>query len=336
MHRNHELNENGERLSFNFLLDGVNNQTRTSSIPAVPHRHDSPNGRVPHPTPFPQINQHSPYQPADTLQSATTGSLTNQPWSMLPKNGAPTCPLDHILLNFLQARQRENANNPSSPTYVSPAYPSVSSLLNPSNCDSVHSSPNSNRSGKPIDPLSHLMTSIISKFPAISALPEQAGVLFGMFLFMRWQIAPTADNFDRVPSWLRPTHLQLSHAHPAWMDHLFWPRMRDRVIANQQNYPFEDWFLPFTQGLSVNWPYEDVDCLIQTEEGGEPVINPVFERHIRRMENWTVGPSFAEAYPELADCVTIRQPKPRGERNQEEYSQSVVDPLHEHVGIRAS
>jgi hypothetical protein len=270
-----ELNESGERLTFNFLLDGANQ--KHTQVPNV----TSNNILAP---------QNRNAYPANSFPDSTPPA-----WSMLPKNCAPTCPLDNILLNFLQARQRDTNNGT---TILTPAYPSVSSLLNPT----------SNRDPN-VDPISQLMTDIISKFPNISALPEQVATLFCMFLFMRWQVYPTPENYERLPDWLTPRPSQLFTAHPAWVDHLPFPRMRDRVINNYQDFPFENWFLPFTSGLSVNWPYEPVDCLISTGDGGITTINPVFERHARRLDNWTLGPQFQEAFPELVDTANFKEIK---------------------------
>lgn len=88
-------------------------------------------------------------------------------------------------------------------------------------------------------------------------------------------------------------------------------------------FPFENFFIPWTSTLRVNWPYEDADVLLRSPVGGrergegqqgedgngegevegegeeELVINPVFERHLRRLENWTVGDAFYEAFPGL-------------------------------------
>lgn len=296
LHRNLELNESGERLSFNFLLDGINGQQqqpKMAQVSPVSGSLASPAGR-----------------PSFSLSQDSTQPV----YTMLPKNCAPTCPLDAVLLNFLQDRKREAALSNNSPNTVPPAYPSVSSLLNPASTTTI-------------DPLSQLMTDIISKFPNISGLPEQVAVLFTMFLFMRWQIYPTAENYERLPDWMTPRPSQLFSEHPAWLDHLPFPRMRDKVIANYQDYPFSNWFIPYTAEMSVNWPYEPVDCLLSTDtsngagetgsNGGESsgigsagsvvtTINPVFERHIRRIENWSVGPQFAEAFPALADTGTIR------------------------------
>lgn len=216
-------------------------------------------------------------------------------WAMLPKNCEPTCPLDKILLNFLTHRKQEHSR--------SSTYPSISKLLNPTTT-SNNSSPAQCSRG---EPLSNLMTDIISKFPNISDLPERLATIFCMFIFMRWQIYPTPENYHRLPEWLTPRPSQMFTPHPAWMDNVPWPRMRDRIIHDSENYKFDNWFVPFTTGLSVNWPYEEHDCLIVTEGGGEPLLNPVFERHILRLENWSVGPQFVRAFPKLADTVLVRE-----------------------------
>lgn len=127
-----------------------------------------------------------------------------------------------------------------------------------------------------------------------------------MFINMRWHINPSKENFERLVEWMRPTPAQIYTPHPAWIDHIPWPRMRDKLVANYTDYSFEHWFIPFTTDMSVNWPYEDSDCLISTSEKEETVINPAFERHLRRLENWSVGPSFAEAFPALVDTTRIK------------------------------
>ncbi|EXJ85542.1 hypothetical protein A1O1_05906 [Capronia coronata CBS 617.96] len=286
LQRGLELNDSGERLSFNFLLDSLGQRT-------------GPNA-----TSQPQTNSPARQSVYPSLPDPQA------PWTILPKNVAPTCPLDGLLVNFLQSRRREatadqdsSHNNPMlNPT----SYPSVSSLLNPSG-------------DHQLDPLSQLMTDIISKFPNISDLPEQAAVLFIMFLNMRWQINPTQENYERLPEWMRPTPMQLFTPHPAWIDHIPWPRMRDKLCANYHDYPFENWFIPFTSELSVNWPYDAVDCLLSTSDRDreESVINPVFERHVRRLENWSVGPSFAEVYPDLVDTTRIKHKDVSASQGQE-------------------
>ncbi|KAJ5284287.1 hypothetical protein N7497_000431 [Penicillium chrysogenum] len=275
-----------ERLGFNFLL--ADSQT----VPKLDRLRCSSSENLR----CQQLNSSSSIYP----HPLTTTSEPGPPAFAAPiRNLTATCPLDNILLEFLYSRQREAAQGIPRQKLAGPPYPSVSSLLNPER--SVYS-----------HPVSKVFTDILRTFPGISSLPEQVAVLYVMFLLMRWQIYPTQENYQRLPEWLTPRPTQLLHPHPAWMDYAPWPGMRDRIVTNYQDYPFENWFIPYTRDLSVNWPYEDTDCLLSASDSDELVINPVFERHMRNLSNWSLGPCFAECYPSLADTVRI---KPKTQRN---------------------
>lgn len=269
-----------ERLGFNFLLDPSQNVPKLDQL----RRSSSENLRCP------QSNSPSPI----FLQPLNYPADQGSPAFAAPiRNTGPTCTLDSILLDFLHNRQREAAQGIPRQKLAGPPYPSVSSLLNPEK--SVYS-----------HPVSKVFTDILRTFPDISSLPEQVAVLYSMFLLMRWQIYPTQENYERLPEWFTPRPTQLLTAHPAWMDYVPWPRMRDRLATSHQEYPFDNWFIPFTRGLSVNWPYEATDCLLSAGNSDELLINPVFERHLRNLSNWSLGPMFAEAYPSLVDTTQIR------------------------------
>jgi hypothetical protein len=268
-----------ERLGFNFLLDP------SHSVPKIElRRSNSENFRSS------QQNSPSPVYPSALN---TTGGRGPPTFAAPIQNIAATCPLDTILLDFLHGRQREAAQGIPRQKLAGPPYPSVSSLLNPAK--SVYS-----------HPVSKVFTDILRTFPDISSLPEQVAVLYTMFLLMRWQIYPTQENYERLPEWFTPRPIQLLQPHPVWMDYVPWPAMRDRIITSYQNYPFENWFIPFTRDISVNWPYEATDCLLSAGDMDELVINPVFERHMRNLSNWSLGPCFAESYPALADTARIK------------------------------
>ena len=281
LQRGLELNQSGERLGFNFLLDGTQQVNKLKHPQQSGSQHDSPSSHEM----YPQITG-SQY-PDQQIPS----------WAAPCRNISPTCPLDTILLDFLHARQREGADGVPGNRLVGPSYPSVSSLLNP-------------EKGRYSHPLSQVFTDILSKFPDISGLPEQVAVLYIMFLVMRWSIYPTQDNYERLPEWMTPRPSQLFTPHPAWIDYLPWPKMRDKLVSCYQDYPFENWFIPYTTTLSLNWQYEPTDCLLSSPESDELMINPVFERHLMRLENWSLGPAFAKAHPSIAMTARIR----RGER----------------------
>ncbi|PGH14590.1 hypothetical protein AJ79_02925 [Helicocarpus griseus UAMH5409] len=267
----------GERLRFECILDSppgipkISELRRNSSSPSlnVPMRY-----RHAHPS------QNNLFDPCMA------------PHMVPVRNVERTCIIDGILLDFLHTRQREAADGTATHVLVGPPYPSVSSLLNPAKSAYSH-------------PLSKVFTDILGTFPGINKLPEQVAVLYVMFLLMRWQIYPTQQNYDRLPEWLTPRTSQIMIPHPAWMDYLPWPRMRDRMVSSYQDYQFENWFIPYTTTLSINWPYEPSDTLLTASDSEELIINPVFERHLRNLNNWSLGPDFARAYPQLVDTTRI-------------------------------
>jgi hypothetical protein len=292
----HGLAMGPERLGLDFLLDG--NQ-RVSKIPnymsGVPISPDYHHPQMRHENGLSMHDQRSPRgniaPQMDYLMNATSHELAAHAAPI--RNSPPTCPLDNILLDFLHERQQQAADGVATPKLVGPAYPSVSSLLNPA----VES-----------HPLSKVFTDILGTFPDLSTLPEKVAVLYIMFLIMRWQISPTQENYDRLPDWVTPRPSQLFTPHPAWIDHLPWPRMRDKLVRdyNPDEYLFDNFFIPFTTTLSLNWLYEPTDTLLTSVETEELMINPVFERHLRRLENWSLGPAFAHTFPGLADTYRLK------------------------------
>ncbi|PHH89268.1 hypothetical protein CDD83_6366 [Cordyceps sp. RAO-2017] len=215
------------------------------------------------------------------------------------KNCRATCPLDALLLDFLAERRQRAAEGLPGHEVVGPPYPSVSSLLCPGNSAYSH-------------PLSKVFTDILATFPDISALPERVAVLYVMFLFARWQVSPTRDSFDRLPAWMRPCAAQVELPHPAWIDHVPFPRMRDRLVRDYDpgRYLFANFFVPFTTTLRLGWPYGGADTLLLVADSDELVINPVFERHLRNLDNWSLGQPFVRAFPALADTCNVAPPDP--------------------------
>ncbi|RYP40140.1 hypothetical protein DL767_001855 [Monosporascus sp. MG133] len=241
------------------------------------------------------------------LSSEHTTRSPDSPWEYwnIPiKNCAPTCPLDILLLAFMNERRQRAADGVPTQEVLGPRYPSVSSLLNPATSVYAH-------------PVSKVFTDIIATFPGICTLPEKVAVLYVTFVFMRWRINPSQETYDLLPAWTHPTPAQQAVPHPPWIDQLPFPEMRERLVRehydnHQHQQPgvpplFDDFFVPFTTTLSLNWPYEPTDALLQSPDGSELLINPVFERHLRRLENWTVGESFDMAFPQLRGSYNLKR-----------------------------
>ncbi|KAI1471525.1 uncharacterized protein F4812DRAFT_181860 [Daldinia caldariorum] len=302
----------GEQLKLDFLLDpshrvnrmptGINEPQGTAEYQHLHTNHGWNFGLLPrdhsavNSGPHRQQQHRIEYAPRNVFQPVETSWIGN---SAPIKNGPPTCPLDSLLLEFLQERRQRAAEGVPTRDIVGPKYPSVSSLLNPANSVFSH-------------PLSKVFTDILAAFPGISGLPERIAVLYYMFLVMRWQVSPTQENYNLLPHFALPTPAQLHIAHPAWIDHLPFPHMREKLAKeyNPTDFLFDNFFIPFTTTISLNWPYEPTDTLLQSPDGNELLINPVYERHLRRFENWTLGEAFDKAFPLLRGTYNLKRSSP--------------------------
>ncbi|KAI1269814.1 hypothetical protein F5Y18DRAFT_110933 [Xylariaceae sp. FL1019] len=313
----HQIKPPGQHLdmgSLGFLLDPSQDikrlQTGVNGAQDLPNFHHLPmkhawNGAVPpadHDGSNASVASQSSPQPSSEQQTIyDAGSAMPNPVSqaVIPKNPLnnlkPTCPLDNILLDFLLERHQRVAEGVPPAEIVGPRYPSVSSLLNPQQSVYAH-------------PLSKVFTDVLGTFPAISKLPEKVAVLYIMFLVMRWQVSPTAENWELMPPLARPVQAQIEVPHPAWMDNLPFPAMRDKIARDWSpaEFAFDEFFIPFTTTLSLNWPYEETDALLRSPIGNEIIINPVFERHLRNNDNWTLGPAFDQAFPSLRGTYNLK------------------------------
>ncbi|KAL9127941.1 MAG: hypothetical protein Q9217_003277 [Psora testacea] len=273
-----------DRLDLGYLLQsGPNGGDRSQSMGRKRTTPGSPSSVLP-------MHTLSPVPGATNI--AARGNET--PAHAVPvRNIPPTCPLDGLLLEFLADRRQQALEGVPTQELVGPPYPSFSTLINAQRKQYSH-------------PLSKIFTDMMGTFPDISTLPEQVAILYVMFLIMRWQIGPTQENYERLPDWVTPRAPQLFHPHPAWIDHLPWPRMRDKMVRIYPSVPFDEFFIPYTTTVSVNWPYDSRDVLRPTPGTDELSINPIFEAHLRDLNNWSLGPAFAKAHPPLADTARIK------------------------------
>jgi hypothetical protein len=240
-------------------------------------------------------------RPAPT-QAATTSSMAVREYKSLPKdtepeapewerllsNLAPTTRLDEIIINssrvwrtlFLRAgRQSKELSERS--------FPSISSLLN-------HSSDN-DADGVP-RPLSDELAAQVEKTP-FKFLVERIAFMYKMSHLLRWLVCQTKETYDAMPEYMRPTKLQQTVPHPAWIDAITWPSARDAFIEAMDWGQLELFQKLTGESVSVNWPYPDSGAFMESPDGQLLVLHPLFEEHIRKMGNWTCGTELGEAFP---------------------------------------
>lgn len=139
----------------------------------------------------------------------STPSENSGHWSALPRKSNATCPLDAILMDAVSERQRVMNQGHTRREVAGPTYPNFNALLNKHTSYASH-------------PISKVFTDILRTFPDLATLPEQVGVIYIMFLMMRWEVDPSKDNYERLPEWVRPIPSQLFTPHPCWIDYLPW------------------------------------------------------------------------------------------------------------------
>lgn len=263
---------NGDRLGLDFLLDS--NQ----------HSH--------HKT-------ASPHNEVSRFASPSAQSQDKPIYLQTPSVGPSTCPLDSLLGDFLFARRRKLKEGLPVDQVLGPPYPDFCALADQNQTPERYSD---------CHPLSKLLIDILSKFPDLAQPPEKVGIIYVMFLTMRWLICPCQPCFDRLPIWIRPTREQIETPHGIWIDHLPWPTQRARLCLAKTPMTavrFEEFFVPFTTTLSVNWGYDRGDVLVPSGNdsgmGQDFQLNPEFEVHLKTLSNWSVGTQFRNAYPDLVD-----------------------------------
>lgn len=85
------------------------------------------------------------------------------------------------------------------------------------------------------------------------------------------------------------------------------PGVRDLLIAHPDKYPFVIFSEMYSHHVTINWAYDPMDSITSAGalDSGE-VLNPIFEKHIRRLRNWTVSNDFKVFYPEMSTAIFER------------------------------
>ncbi|KAL2890924.1 BZIP transcription factor [Ceratocystis lukuohia] len=258
-------------------------------------------------------------------------SLYNSRHIKLPLLHAPsTCEMDSFLLPLL------NMSDQCQPTQIE-----IAALLAPSivsyNSLRVKLDPFSTA-------LAEIM--LLAEPPAGERVPERVAVMYTAFLLIRYMVNATTENFGCVPEFLKPLEDQLERTHAVWIDFIPFPHARIKLIADSSREgvgndggnsngndgngngdegrttsddsssvrgaePPRPFFIKYFACLSINWPYQDSDVLLVangSDAGSrELMINPVFEAHIRKLENWSVSRDFLDTFPEFEHLINLQE-----------------------------
>lgn len=277
------------------------------------------------------------------------------PWKRMIMHTPPNTHLEEIIINssrawrtrFLQTAPPENSGGRLGP----PRLPGIASLLNrvspttgapspPKTTTSGHKTGrtrlpvsagapgdavDSEGDGDPDDgvregvprPLSLALAAQVERSP-YRQLTERIALTYKLSYLLRWMVCQTRETYEAMPAYMRPTTLQTTVPHPAWIDAITWPGARDAIIdagarakkrqeegnesdVGDTGFDWEKDLDAFQQisgrSTSVGWPYPDSGAFIESADGQYLMLHPLFEAHIRKAENWTCAPELVRRFP---------------------------------------
>ena len=132
-------------------------------------------------------------------------------WESVPLHLPPVTSADYVLIGVSESGRKWSRKRGEPYRELSQqSFPSISSLLNPTTHDEA-SNPVSAAVGK------HTTwdTSVIS-------FPSRVAYHYIVAHMVRWLVCRTEDRFNQLPGFLKPTHLQRTVPHPAWVDMFPW------------------------------------------------------------------------------------------------------------------
>lgn len=236
-------------------------------------------------------------------------STDNKPRSASNSSGPSSSVMGEELLQALAAASAGGASSilsASSLTAAARASAVAASAANPpSPADSSSSGDDESASviaSRPV--LAAVATHVVWKSP-LKNLTGRLSFLYKLAIYLRWCLCPTKENYEAIPDFLRPTPLQRRVPHPAWVDMIIWPDVRDSLIRGGDYSAFE--LLRFVLGntVSINWPYTEAHTFMECADGKRLALNPIFEAHIRNIDNYSVGYQAAMAFPVLSRYVRV-------------------------------
>ncbi|KIX05360.1 uncharacterized protein Z518_06232 [Rhinocladiella mackenziei CBS 650.93] len=125
--------------------------------------------------------------------------------------------------------------------------------------------------------------------------------VFMLTFMMRWLLVPTLENYEKLPDMMKPTPAQCMIPHIGAIETIPLAPVRDAAI-----YQLRDWLTSLNEAnWTVNWPHGIDSAVEQDPVTGATVLTSRFIDHVTNSNNWSVGISFLNAFPEVAGRIRI-------------------------------
>lgn len=250
------------------------------------------------PPPAPMTQGQMGVLPNPVLQNLSapyaSGSSLNV-WELQVRFSLPSSPSsasEHLVPGMIQHLKGLRAKGVTGEALVGPLEPNLGLVVQQGYSNAVHA-------------LTHTISEMVIGIP-FRGFVEKIGILVLVYPVFQWLIANTYETYARLPSHYTPLPCQLQILHPIWTSMIPWPKLREKVITNQEIYATTEFEQLHGASLILNWPFQAQNA-IEAAEGGWRATE-AFTAYARDLQNWSLGDAFSRRYPELRELCRFADP----------------------------
>ncbi|ETN41768.1 uncharacterized protein HMPREF1541_03705 [Cyphellophora europaea CBS 101466] len=131
-------------------------------------------------------------------------------------------------------------------------------------------------------------------------------VMYACQTLLQYREVPSKENLDRVPKYLLARPSQQRIQHPAVIDYLVWPGLRDRLVFEHDKYTRTGAFsAAFVKYSHFDWPYSEREIYALNANTGQWEVSKLFLDHVYDYSKWTMKPEFFQLFPEMIHDMNI-------------------------------
>ena len=135
-------------------------------------------------------------------------------------------------------------------------------------------------------------------------IAQRIALMYVCQTLLQYRENPTKENLERVPIWFRPRPAQEKIQHPAVIDFLIWPGMRDRLVFEHEKYTRTgDFSAAFVNNFNFHWPYTEREIYTFNPMSQAYEVSKFFLEYAYDFRNWTMKSDFFKKFPEMQHDV---------------------------------
>ncbi|KAF2666194.1 hypothetical protein BT63DRAFT_416597 [Microthyrium microscopicum] len=138
-------------------------------------------------------------------------------------------------------------------------------------------------------------------------IAEKLATMIMITSLARWQILPNLEHYESIPKCMIPTPCQVAISHPAWMDYIPWPEIRDHFIKLAPDVSSHTNIVSqLMQHTHLNWPHNQQDMVLINPLSGTLIIREDFEVWAKDINNWSLNSTILKHFPALEHKAWIK------------------------------